>query len=60
MYAESVSKAESVTFLKITDITRKGLERPELVAKDGLYPSGIGYEKFKERLYPLVLSRLKD
>lgn len=59
-YAQSVSKAKGVTFLNITDITRKGLDQPELVAKDGLHPSGIAYEKFVERLYPLVLSRLKN
>ena len=59
-FAKSTAKEKGVTFLDITDITRKGLEEPELVANDGLHPSGIAYEKFVDRLYPLVLSRLKD
>jgi lysophospholipase L1-like esterase len=59
-YAKDVANAKGVTFLDITDITRKGLDQPELVAGDGLHPSGIAYEQFVERLYPLVRSRLKD
>ncbi len=59
-FAKSTSKSKGVTFLNITDITRKGLNEPELVANDGLHPSALAYEKFVERLYPLVRSRLKD
>ena len=58
--AKSIAKEKGVTFLDITDITRKGLDEPELVADDGLHPSGLAYEKFVERLYPLVSTRLKD
>ncbi|HDZ07247.1 SGNH/GDSL hydrolase family protein [Maribacter sp.] len=59
-YAKLTSKAKGITFLDITDITRNGLEEPSLVANDGLHPSAFAYEKFVERLYPLVLSKLKD
>ena len=59
-FAKSIAKEKGVTFLDITDITRKGLDEPELVASDGLHPSGLAYEKFVERLYPLVSTRLKD
>ena len=59
-FAKSIAKEKGVTFLDITDITRKGLDEPELVADDGLHPSGLAYEKFVERLYPLVSTRLKD
>ena len=59
-FAKSIAKSRGITFLDITDITRKGLEEPELVATDGLHPSGIAYEKFVERLYPLIRSKLKD
>lgn len=59
-FAKSIAISKGVTFLNITDITRKGLEEPELVAADGLHPSGTAYEKFVERLYPLIRSRLKD
>lgn len=59
-FAKSTAKAKGVTFLDITDITRKGLNEMELVATDGLHPSVLAYEKFVERLYPLVSTRLKD
>jgi len=59
-FAKSIAKEKGVTFLDITDITRKGLNEPELVADDGLHPSGLAYEKFVERLYPLMSTRLKD
>ncbi|WP_303600885.1 SGNH/GDSL hydrolase family protein [Maribacter sp. 1_MG-2023] len=59
-FAKSIAKEKGVTFLDITDITRKGLDEPELVADDGLHPSRLAYEKFVERLYPLVSTRLKD
>lgn len=59
-YSQAAAKSKGVSFLNITDITRKGVEQPELVAEDGLHPSGMAYKKFVERLYPLVLSRLKD
>ena len=59
-FAKSTAQDKGVTFLNITDITRKGIDEPELVASDGLHPSGLAYEKFVERLYPLVSTRLKD
>ena len=59
-YAKTVSRNQGAQFLTITDITRDGLTDPELVAVDGLHPSGKAYAKFVERLYPLIRSRLKD
>lgn len=59
-FAKSTAQDKGVTFLNITDITRKGIDEPELVASDGLHPSGLAYEKFVKRLYPLVSTRLKD
>lgn len=59
-FAKSIAQSKGANFLDITDITRKGLDQPELVAKDGLHPSGKAYEQFVDRLYPLVRSRLKD
>ncbi len=55
LFAENTSNAQGVRFLNITDITRKGLEQAELVARDALHPSEVAYEKFVERLYPLFL-----
>jgi lysophospholipase L1-like esterase len=39
-----------VKYIYITDITRKGLEDPALVAGDGLHPSGKAYSLFVERI----------
>ena len=37
-------------YLNITDITRRSPEHPELLADDGLHPSGIMYGAWAERL----------
>jgi lysophospholipase L1-like esterase len=39
-----------VKYVYITDITRKGLEDPALVAGDGLHPSGKAYSLIVERI----------
>ncbi|WP_419212539.1 hypothetical protein ACNR9Q_00070 [Maribacter sp. X9] len=58
--AKEITHTNGAIFVSITDITRKGIEEPDLVSMDGLHTSGKAYEKFIKRLYPLVLSRLKD
>jgi len=58
--AQEITRTKGAVLVSITDITRQGIEEPDLVAIDGLHPSGKAYEKFVQRLYPLVLSRLKD
>lgn len=57
--AKSITIASDVSFLNITDITRKGLEDPELVAIDNLHPSEKAYAEFVERLLPVALEILK-
>lgn len=57
-YAAQQSAVRNVTFLNITDITRNGLNQPELVASDGLHPSSVAYQKFVERLLPVVRGKL--
>ena len=37
-YAKTIAHNSDVHFINITDITREGLERPELVTNDGLQP----------------------
>lgn len=53
-FAASVSRDKGVPFINITDITRKGLEDPSLVANDGLHPSGKAYGQLAQRIYPLA------
>ena len=59
-FAQSTARDFNISFVGITDITREGLEQPELVAPDGLHPSGQAYGKFVERILPFVLERFKD
>ncbi len=48
-----------VTYIEITDISRKGLLDKTLVATDGLHPSGVQYKLWAERMVPKVMSLLK-
>lgn len=45
-----ITESKQVTFIDITPISRRGLAEPELVAKDGLHPSGSMYAKFVEEM----------
>lgn len=50
-FAKCYADSLGIIFQDITDITRKGLENPDLVASDGLHPSGQAYSKFVSRLF---------
>lgn len=58
-YAKDEAEALGVQYLEITDITRQGLTRPELVANDGLHPSSTAYTEFVDRLLPVALNILR-
>jgi lysophospholipase L1-like esterase len=58
-FAESYSNQKEVSFIYITDITRQGLNNPELVASDGLHPSKVAYTKFVEQLRPVAMEKLE-
>lgn len=51
-FAENYCKANGIVFVGITDITRQGLNNPNLVASDGLHPSESAYMLFVERILP--------
>ncbi len=59
-FAESTASLRNVTYVYITDISRQGLDQPELVADDGLHPSGKAYKMFVDRIAPFITSALKD
>jgi lysophospholipase L1-like esterase len=40
----------NVAYFNITDISRQGLDKPALVASDGLHPSGAMYELWVDRI----------
>lgn len=50
--------SNGVTFINITDITREGLDNPDLVASDNLHPSEIAYTRFVERILPVAINRI--
>lgn len=58
-FAQTYCQANDITYVYITDITRLGLEQPELVASDGLHPSELAYSKFVERLIPIATEKLE-
>ncbi|HMV09518.1 MAG TPA: GDSL-type esterase/lipase family protein [Cyclobacteriaceae bacterium] len=43
---KSISEARGITYIDITEISRQGLDKPELVASDGLHPSGKMYTEW--------------
>ncbi len=59
-FAKMAATKANTNFVDITDITREGLDRPELVANDGLHPSALAYALFAGRIAPIISSRLKD
>jgi lysophospholipase L1-like esterase len=50
-----IAASESVAYVDITGLTRQGLQHPELVAADGLHPSGVMYGEW----VALIMSRLR-
>lgn len=48
---ERLARAQGVTYVHITDISRAGLEKPELVAPDKLHPSGVMYTQWADRIF---------
>lgn len=59
-FAKNYCLANGITYIFITDITRQGLLRPELVASDGLHPSKLAYAKFAERILPEAKAKIAD
>ncbi len=56
---ETISLAFDVSYFDITPISRTGLMNPQLVASDGLHPSGLMYAEWVDLIYDAVLSKLK-
>jgi lysophospholipase L1-like esterase len=56
--AKRATIAFGVQFIDITPISRKGLEDPQLVARDGLHPAGKQYTAWVKLIQPTVLEML--
>lgn len=59
-FAKNYCDANDISFINITDITRQGLEKPELIASDNLHPSTLAYERFVERILPVAIEKLEN
>lgn len=57
---QSISTRLKVNYIDITPVSRQGLEIKDLVADDGLHPSGLQYGEWVEKLFPSILSLLKS
>lgn len=53
-FAKKYCEENSIIFINITDITRRGLTESDLVAQDGLHPSEKAYSLFVERIAPIA------
>ena len=47
---KAITERMGIRYINITDISRKGFEDPQLVAGDGLHPSGKQYSLWVERI----------
>jgi acyl-CoA thioesterase-1 len=59
-FAKNYCENNNIAFINITDITRNGLDNPDLVASDNLHPSALAYELFVERILPVAIQKLND
>ena len=57
-FAQNYCYQNEISFVYITDITRLGLENPELVSNDNLHPSESAYTLFVERILPVIEQKI--
>jgi len=53
-FARNKAKEYKAAYISIVDISRESLRDANLVARDGLHPSGMAYKRFLERICPIV------
>lgn len=58
-FAQAYCEQNNISFLNITDISRQGLDNPDLVASDGLHPSEAAYSLFVDRLLPIAVEKIQ-
>ncbi len=56
--ARAVCAEAGVAFIDITPLTREATQRPELLAGDGLHPSGIDYRRWAQAALPAARAAL--
>ena len=53
-YARRETVGRNIPFIEITEITRRGLQKTNLVASDGLHPSADAYAEFVTEIYKVL------
>jgi lysophospholipase L1-like esterase len=53
---KSITDKMGIKYLSITDISRLGLDQPDLVAEDGLHPSGKMYSIWVEKILKALIN----
>ncbi len=56
---KAITQSYQISYIEVTDISRLGLEHPELVAADGLHPSGKQYSEWVKRMIGPMKAVLK-
>lgn len=59
-YAQEQAEENGVTFFDITPISREARDKPDLVARDGLHPSGLMYTRWVELIRGDVQQLLEE
>jgi lysophospholipase L1-like esterase len=54
------SQKAGVSYIDVTEISRLASNRPELLAADGLHPSGLMYKLWVDELFPVAFQILKN
>jgi len=57
-FVQNYCNQNEITYVYITDITRQGLDNPDLIASDRLHPSTLAYSKFISRILPYALEKI--
>lgn len=58
--AQKIATLRDISFIDITGISRKAKDNPELIASDGLHPSGEMYKLWVDKMYKQVYSNLSS
>ena len=53
---KKITEARGITYISITEGTREAPSNPQLVAKDGLHPSGDDYARWAEKLSYAIMA----
>ena len=57
-FAKQLCESRNIRFFDITPLSREALNRPELIAPDGLHPSGLMYQQWVQLMIPGIREML--